>query len=303
MGLKAAALLALLLLAACADRAESREPCAVVFAAGIPGPRGLAAAGGRVYVLDGTGGLRILDAAGAEVRRVEIVKTARGFPAGVSVDPAGRLLVADAHESRLLVLSPEGERLGQIGGEYGSRPGQFVYPQRIAFAGEEIFVSEYGFEPNNRVQVFASDGRFLRTFGTYGTRGAAFARPCGLAFGPDGLLYVADASHRVLRLTPEGRHRGDIGRPGRAPGDLDYPFGLAASPSHLFVAEYGTNRVSRFCYDGTFAGAYAPPPDSPAGLLHPRDVALDGGYLYVADTGHDRVVRLEASDRTFREAP
>ncbi|MCU0726418.1 MAG: hypothetical protein MUE73_11615 [Planctomycetes bacterium] len=293
-GPSAAILDVVLLLAACSP-ARPDDAAFSVFASGIPAPRAVAAAGGRIHVLDGTGRLLTFDAAGREILALELVKTARGFPAGIVVAEDGRLFVADAHESRVLILSPDGGKLGSFG-RYGSRPGEFVYPQRIAFLEGETFVTEFGFEENNRVQVFGPGGEFRRAFGGFGTSGLRFQRPCGIAVTPGGDLLVADASHRVLRISPDGVHRGDIGRPGREPGALDYPFGLAADADHLFVCEYGTNRVSRFRHDGAFAGCFAPPPKDPASFLHPRDLSLDGRFLFVADTGRDRIVRL-APDR------
>jgi DNA-binding beta-propeller fold protein YncE len=284
------ALTVLLLAVACGPALPAVDGFAV-FASGVPGPRAVAATQGRVHVLDGTGRLLVFDAAGNAVITRELVKTARGFPAGITVAGDGRLFIADTHESRVRILSPEGEEVGSFG-RYGSGPGEFVYPQRIAFLDDEVFVTEFGFDENNRVQVFGPDGSFRRAFGGFGTAGFSFKRPCGIAALPGGSLCVADASHRILRISPAGEHLGDLGKPGRDTGGLDYPYGLAAGPEHLYVCEYGTNRISRFRHDGTFAGCWAPPAGDPRALLHPRDLSLDGARLLVADTGNDRVVRL-----------
>ena len=67
---------------------------------------------------------------------------------------------------------------------YGSLPGEFVYPQRIAVRGDTLFVTEYGFPENSRVQVFDRAGTHLRTFGSHGDAGPTFLRPSGIALGP-----------------------------------------------------------------------------------------------------------------------
>jgi DNA-binding beta-propeller fold protein YncE len=46
---------------------------------------------------------------------------------------------------------------------------------------------------NFRVQAFAADGTFLRTFGSVGSGAANFARPRGIAVDDEGNVYVSDA--------------------------------------------------------------------------------------------------------------
>ncbi len=281
---------------------RSSPPGLLIFS-GIKAPRAVAADGERIYVIDGTGYLFIYHRDGAEISRVRLVKTARGFPAGVAVEPEGTLLVADSHEYRILRLTRDGQRLDAFGSGPGSGPGEFIYPQRFALMNGEIFVSEYGFGPNNRVQVFSPDGTFLRTFGNYGVEGGAFSRPCGIVATPQGELLVADATHRILRWSLEGEYRGDFGGEGKAPGQITYPFGMTLAEGKLIVVEYGNHRLSRFTTQGEFAGCFTGLDTKAGGFRHPRDVACDGDYLYVADTGNDRVVRIELADLPWEIAP
>jgi hypothetical protein len=270
---------------------------------GVTAPRAVATDGRHLFVLDGTGLMITFDRDGRELRRLRLVKTERGFPAGVAVEPEGTLLIADSHEYRILRMNVEGERLSAFGSGPGSGDGEFIYPQRFAFANDEIFVSEYGFGPNNRVQVFTPDGRFLRSFGDYGTEGGAFSRPCGIAAGPDSTIFVADASHRILKWSAVGEYQGDIGAAGTGPGQLDYPFGLIRSGRHLLVIEYGNERISRFTLDGSFAGDFTAKETLAGGFKRPRDLAADADYIFVADTGNDRVVRIKRADITWEGLP
>src|SRR5207302_9578722 len=53
-------------------------------------------------------------------------------PSGLTVDRYGRVLVADTHFYRVLVYSPEGSLLFQIGdGVQGTTPGRFGYPTDV----------------------------------------------------------------------------------------------------------------------------------------------------------------------------
>jgi sugar lactone lactonase YvrE len=266
-------------------------------------PRAVAAGNGRIYALDGTGWLWVLDREGREQARHQLVKTRRGFPVGITIAADGSLLIADTHEARVLHLDGDGERIGTLVGGYGSLPGQFVYPQRIALAGGEMFVTEYGFGPNNRVQVFAADGRFLRTFGDFGTSGGSFARPCGVVVGPGDRVYVTDSTHRILVWTKAGRYLRDFGALGDRPGQLRDPRGLAADADYLYVCEYGNNRISRFTRAGGFAGTWGRlgNTEDANGLKNPRDVECSGGYLFIADTGNDRIVRVRLAGLPWRD--
>jgi len=280
----------------------ARDPVTLVFEVpgGLKSPRAVAATPERVYILDESGCIHIVGRDGSLVARERLIRTTRGFPVGLAIVPDGTLLVADTHEARVLRLAADGKKIGPLVGGYGSGPGQFVYPQRIALTDAEVFVTEYGFGVNNRVQVFARDGTFLRTFGNYGKTGGAFARPCGIVVGPGDRVYVADASHRIVVFTRDGKFVRDFGREGREPGALFYPFGMAADEAYLYVVEYGNNRLSRFTRDGRFAGTWGRPGSGNECFHHPRDVSLADGYLYVADTGNHRIVRLRLDGLTWR---
>ena len=81
-------------------------------------------------------------------------------------------------------------------GSYGSGPGEFRWPDNVAFGpGGIIAVSDWG---NNRVNVFHPNGTFAHAFGSSGHGPGEFNRPFGIAFGPNGLLAVTDVgNHRV----------------------------------------------------------------------------------------------------------
>ena len=81
-------------------------------------------------------------------------------------------------------------------GSYGSGPGEFMWPDNVAFGpGGVIAASDWG---NNRVNVFHPNGTFAYAFGSSGHGPGEFNRPFGIAFGPNGLLAVTDVgNHRI----------------------------------------------------------------------------------------------------------
>ncbi len=109
-------------------------------------------------------------------------------------------------------------------GEQGTGPGQFDQPIGIAFAAGEIFVSDAG---NNRIQVFDTEGRYLRAFGAPGDGPGELARPMHLDIRA-GKLYVAEyVNDRIQVFTLDGTSQTFVGSSGTGPGKFDAPGGLA----------------------------------------------------------------------------
>ena len=66
---------------------------------------------------------------------------------------------------------------------------------------------------NNRVQIFNSDGKYLRSFGREGTQIAEeFNFPKGITFHKNGNIFVADngINHRIQIFSGEGDVRGYV---------------------------------------------------------------------------------------------
>jgi sugar lactone lactonase YvrE len=128
--------------------------------------------------------------------------------------------------------------------------------------------------------------------------GVRLADPFGVAWAPDGTVYVADGAgaHRVYRIPPEGPVSllagADEGFADGAAGRAQFstPSGVALdSTGNLYVADPGNDAIRGFAPDGTvstLAGAAA-------GLSGPIGVAVDtGGRIIVADTYNDRIVAI-----------
>ena len=125
--------------------------------------------------------------------------------------------------------------------------------------------------------------------------------PFGIAIGPDGAIYVADAgeSNAIRKLTPEGILKTLAG------GDDSFntPSGLAIdTDGNIYVADTGSNRIRKITAGGvvsTVAGTgtagYLDGPANAAQFDGPIGVAVDAsGNIYVADTYNDRIRKINA---------
>ena len=137
-------------------------------------------------------------------------------------------------------------------GKYGLGGGMFRYPKGVAVSdGDEIVVAD---QSNHRVQVFDSNGTFLRSFGRKGENGGEFNCPYGIAIDKDRNIFVADSNnHRIQIFSWEGRHLGSFGGQGSLGSQLFDPRGLSLdSTGNVIVADSGNKLIKIFTPDGKF---------------------------------------------------
>jgi DNA-binding beta-propeller fold protein YncE len=249
----------------------------------------------RLYIADLTDRIQVFDREGNYLRGWRTPEFNVDGPSGLTIDRLGRLLVADTHFYRVLVYSPEGKLLFQIGdGVQGDTPGHFGYPTDVVIdrAGN-FYVAEYG--ENDRIQVFSPEGKWLRQWGGHGAAPGEFLRPRALAIDDDDRLYVADScNHRIQVFDTTGKLLKMWGTRGTGPGQMSYPYDLALGPDRsLYVCEYGNHRVQKFTLEGTPMGCWGRSGRGPGELFNPWALAVDGeGAVSVIDSNNHRVQRF-----------
>lgn len=150
-----------------------------------------------------------------------------------------------------------------------------------------LYVAYHG---SNLVAKFNGEtGEFDSVF-TKGSPGG----PTGLAFGPDGNLYVSSSfqNNRVLRYDgTTGDLLGVFVSEGL--GGLDGPRGLVFDHNGLLcVCSALTNQLIKYNADGSFAGAVDL---SAVGLKGPDGVAVGSdGSLYITGRGSDSIAKIDA---------
>ncbi|WP_422926215.1 NHL repeat-containing protein [Singulisphaera sp. PoT] len=249
----------------------------------------------HLYLADLTDRIQVFDRDGKFIRSWRTPDFNVDGPSGLTIDRLGRLLVADTHFYRVLVYSPEGEILFQIGdGVQGTTPGRFGYPTDVVIdkAGN-FYVADYG--DNDRIQVFSPKGEWLREWGGHGYALGQFLKPRALAIDEQDRIYVADScNHRIQVFDTQGKLLKSWGTRGSAPGQLSYPYDLALGPDHvLYVCEYGNHRVQKFTLDGRPLGVWGRAGRGKGELNNPFALAVDGkGAVSVIDSNNHRVQRF-----------
>jgi len=142
-----------------------------------------------------------------------------------------------------------------------------------------------------RIQVFDSDGNFLRAWQTPVHDNG---RPTGMSIDREGNLAVADTHYnQVLFYSPEGELLRKMGR-GRGPGPGE--LGLVTdvvedSAGNYYVSEYGElERVTKFTHDGHFVLQWGEHGDGPGQFSRPQGLEIDDqDHVWVADSANHRI--------------
>jgi sugar lactone lactonase YvrE len=258
-------------------------------------------------ILDGAGNLYIADRANNRVRKVAagtgVITTYAGngtagysgdngpavdaevSPAGLALDSAGNLFIADESNSvvrevaaatGVITTFAGNGKAGYSGDTGAATSAELSQPSAIAVdSNGNLYIAENG---NARIRKVTAPAGIITTVAGNGTNGysgngglainAAMNRPSGLALDGAGNLYVADTYNNVIRKV--------------------------TASSGLITAVAGNGFGA-----GQFFGGYSGDGGSAtnAELNRPEDVAVDvAGNLYIADSYNQVIRKVTASN-------
>ena len=234
------------------------------------------------------------------------------YPVGVAIGQGGRILVTEARNHTVRVISPDHSVTTLAGcGPYGATYGGlhegrgleacFNVPTGIvADDAGGAYVSDTA---NHRIRHVDADGNVTTYAGIYagnadGARTKAlFKYPRGLALGPSGALYVADAGNDAVRLI-------DKDRVTTIRGGIREPTAVAiSSDSNLYVVATAEGRIYRVTPDrqqilvnqsGTFGDTVGV---SSGVLLRPADgIVVDRARIVFSDSANYKLKMLMGAD-------
>lgn len=175
---------------------------------------------------------------------------------GVSADASGNIHIFQRGDAAdpIIVVDPDGNVLRSFGKGLFARP----HSVRVDPAGNVWAVDSN----TSKVVKFSADGEVLLEIdvGDVPDPDAVSCAAADVAFGNDGLVYVADGycNARIVVYDPNGRKVGEWGRAGTGPGEFNLPHGIAVSPEgDVYVADRENGRVQWFSSEGDYLGEWA----------------------------------------------
>jgi sugar lactone lactonase YvrE len=234
-------------------------------------------------------------------------------PHQVAVDHDGNVWVADASPKgakglQVTKLAPDGRvilKLGKPGVGQGSAAlDSFDSPTGVAIASNgDVFIAQgHGEKQNNsRILKFTKDGKFIKSFGSWGAGNGELRSPHAIAIDSQDRLYVGDRSNsRVVVFDKDGKFLAAWKQFGR-------PSGIAIDKSDmLYVIDSQSDdkpgdRYNPGCKRGIRVGNakdgkvlyYIPPPTPADPKWQPAiGVAADkNGNIYAASDDQHNVVK------------
>ncbi len=241
-------------------------------------------------------------------------------PAGVAVDSAGTVYVADYLNSCIRKITPAGVVTTLAGSGTASfadgtgSAAQFSSPLGVAVdSAGTVYVAD---QSNQRIRKITPAGVVTTLAGSGvqgyadGTGGVAqFSGPFSLAVDSAGTVYVADTfNQRIRKITPAGVVTTLAGSGAQAYTDgtgsaaqFNQPMGVAVdSAGTVYVSDNNNQRIRKITPAGvvtTLAGSgtagFADGTGSTAQLNNPRGMAVDSaGTVYLADYNNNRIRKI-----------
>lgn len=213
-------------------------------------------------------------------------------PAGITVDAAHNVYIADTGANAVYEYSPGGTLLATIGSGLSA-------PTGVAVDGAgNVYIADSGNQ--QIVEVPVVNGALSNAAQTTVLTG--IAGPSGLSVDAGGNLFVADSgNNRVLRLpnmsgAPNAAHEVEVGSPTATGANFTAPEAVTTDEAgDTFIA--GQNSAVEV---QAVSGAQTTVISS---LSNPGGIAIDAsGSLYIADTGNSRVIRIPNENGTLNAA-
>lgn len=252
-------------------------------------------------------------------------------PAGVTVDSAGNVYVADTHNHRIREISAgvittiAGNGVQDYCGDGGAALAACLHsPRGLAFdAAGNLYIAD---SENERIRVIARG--IISTFAGTGVQGmlgdggpaiaAQLNTPVGVSIDSSGNLYIADSnSNRIRVVSPSGiisefAGTGDLGYSGdggpAAAATLADPESIRQDPfGHFLIADTNNNEVREIA-SGTITSVagidlegFGVGTDTPTTAMfdQPKDTWPQVTGFFLADYNNERIRRIDFASLDF----
>ncbi|MEI6077517.1 MAG: BACON domain-containing carbohydrate-binding protein, partial [Verrucomicrobiota bacterium] len=201
-----------------------------------------------------------------------LVSSGLNQPAGVAVDGAGNLFIADYSNNAIKMWTASNSVITTLVSSGLSGP----YGVAVDGAGN-VYIAD---KNNNAIKKWIPVNDTITTL----VSSAYLSAPSGVAVDAAGNLYIADTSHNAIKKwTAVNSNVTTLVSSG-----LSSPYGVAFDGSgNVFIADYGNNSIKKWIAASNTVTTLA------SNLRSPRGITADwAGNIYVADTGTNMIKEL-----------
>jgi len=215
-------------------------------------------------------------------------------PEGLRVS-GQEILVADAYNGRIKVLSIEDGAYKRAYTTDGGDWGKFSHPVGIAVnkTSGSIWVTD---RDNDRLHELRKNTQgqweFFRAVG--GPYNGLFWNPHNIYIDKDGYVWVSDNDKdTVIKLDSEGNLVKILGDGQQSGGSFNYPsFALGQADGSMWVTDTNNHRVVHLDSSGNLLALIGKSGTGNGQFKNPEGVAVSGSNVYVADTANDRIQKF-----------
>ena len=162
-------------------------------------------------------------------------------------------------------------------GEFGSPHGIFIDPDDNVWLVDSNYHLVTQHQPDG--QILNTWGRKLQPSASY--LGKPFNMPSGLAFAPNGEIFVSDGygGHRVHKFNSKGELMHSWGKQGSAPGEFALLHNIWVDKnSRVYICDRENDRIQIFSENGDFIEEWTD-------LQKPGDIWIHDDDVYVVEQG------------------
>ena len=175
------------------------------------------------------------------------------LPRGAAVNSRNEIFVSEYQEAErvqkfLLPANPAPQWVASFG-KAGTGLGEFNRPEGLCVDSHDlVHVAD---SCNHRVEIFTSEGKFLRAYGKPGRGKGELSYPYDICVDAAGRQYVCEfGNSRIQVFDANDQPIEIIGGPGADPGQFNNPWGVALdSAGNLYVADSQNHRVQKLVRD------------------------------------------------------
>jgi DNA-binding beta-propeller fold protein YncE len=212
------------------------------------------------------------------------------FPYGISVDPDGRVFVADLYNGNISIFDEKGNFIEYFAQKY-TKDKIMTSPGGIRIVKEKVYVTDI---QQNKVFVFDLKGELMLQIGSAGKDNGEFIAPNAVTADEEGNIFVVDTGNqRVQVFDKEGKFIRIINgsKDGKGESNFVNPRGIGIdSRGYVYVVSNLTHMIYGFTKEGEQMFQFGSMGEGNGQFNLPNGLFIDDqDHVYITDTLNLRV--------------